>query len=177
MRAKQRREGLTIPRRSTLPTGNKRYASEEEERADREERLLEHSRILGSYLPLLLTRFKKIVDPRNPRTIKHKITVVLLTGMLLFVYNMSSRREANRDMSRPVFLANLKRLFPELESLPHQDTVNRLLSLIEVDEIEATHLERSAAAALPPLRTTEEIRPLPLGPHLSPGIRRKSKAV
>ncbi|MGH9448871.1 MAG: transposase family protein, partial [Terriglobia bacterium] len=54
---------------------------------------------------------------------------------------MASRREANRQMSLPMFQQNLRLLFPELESLPHQDTRNRLLAGIEVDEIEATLIE------------------------------------
>lgn len=54
---------------------------------------------------------------------------------------MASRREANREMTQPMFLENLKRIFPELESLPHHDTLQRLLSPIEVDQIQETHLE------------------------------------
>src|SRR5918992_2726427 len=39
-----------------------------------------------------------------------------------FVLQMASRREANRELSRPAFLATLQALFPERESLPHADT-------------------------------------------------------
>jgi hypothetical protein len=49
-------------------------------------------------------------------------TVVLLYGLLSFVLQMASRREANRELSRPAFLATLQALFPELEPLPHADT-------------------------------------------------------
>jgi hypothetical protein len=49
---------------------------------------------------------------------------------------MASRREANRELSRPGFLDTLQGLFPELESLPHADTLNRLLSQIEVSQLE-----------------------------------------
>jgi len=84
-----------------------------------------------------LKRLGKIKDPRNPKAIKHKLAVLLMYGILAFVFQMSSRREANRRMSLPMFQENLRLLFPELESLPHQDTINRLLSGIEVDEIEA----------------------------------------
>ncbi len=44
---------------------------------------------------------------------------------------MASRREANREMTCPAFMENLKLLFPELESIPHHDTLMRLLSKIE----------------------------------------------
>jgi hypothetical protein len=44
-------------------------------------------------------------------------------------------------MTRPMFWKNLKFFFPELEDLPHHDTVKRLLSVIEVSEIESAHIE------------------------------------
>jgi len=66
---------------------------------------------------------------------------VLLYGLLTFVFQMASRREANREMTKPMFLHNLKQIFPELESLPHHDTLHRLLSGIEVDQIQETLIE------------------------------------
>ena len=73
--------------------------------------------------------------------IRHKLTVLLLYGILMFVYQMASRREANREMSLPQFWENLQLLFPELESLPHQDTLARLL-----ERIEGKHIEESLVA-------------------------------
>jgi len=87
-----------------------------------------------------LKRLAKIPDPRNPRLIRHKLTVLLLYGILMFVYQMSSRREANREMSLPQFWENLRLLFPELESLPHQDTLARLLARIAGDQIQESLL-------------------------------------
>lgn len=83
----------------------------------------------------MLADLAKIPDPRNPQKIKHKLTVLLFYGLFAFVFHYSSRREAGREMSRPVFYETLKQLFPELESLPHQDTLCRLLERIEVEEI------------------------------------------
>jgi len=54
---------------------------------------------------------------------------------------MSSGREANREMTRPMFWKNLTFLFPEIESIPHHDTLKRLLSNIDVNQIETLHLE------------------------------------
>src|SRR5260370_35508665 len=87
---------------------------------------------------MFLQRLGKTRDPRNPKTIRHKSTVLLLYGILLFVFQMASRREANRQMTLPQFQENLRRLFPELESVAHQDTLNRLLAGIEVNKIEET---------------------------------------
>ncbi|MCP3877934.1 MAG: transposase family protein [Sulfitobacter sp.] len=44
-------------------------------------------------------------------------------------------------MTRPQFEANLQLLFPELETLPHADTLFRLLRDIDVESIEQAHIE------------------------------------
>lgn len=88
-----------------------------------------------------MRRLCRIPDPRNPKTLRHKLTVVMIYGLLSFVFQMASRREANRQMTLPMFRENLKLLFPELEDLPHQDTLNRLLARIEVDQLEAALIE------------------------------------
>ena len=50
-------------------------------------------------------------------------------------------REANREMTPPVFMNNLKLFFPELEDLPHNDTLMRLLARIDVHEIENAQID------------------------------------
>lgn len=95
----------------------------------------------GAVAGAILNRLSKIPDPRNPKTVKHKLTVVLLYGLLIFVFNFSSRREAGRRLTMTQFKENLKLLFPELEDLPHHDTLNRVLSELKVDEIEAALVE------------------------------------
>ncbi|MCP3941100.1 MAG: transposase family protein, partial [Desulfobacteraceae bacterium] len=98
-------------------------------------------RTMKSQLPTLLKRLSKIKDHRNPKKIKYKLTTVLIYGILSFVLQMSSRREANREMTRPMFIENLLLYFPELKDLPHNDTLMRLLSMIEVDQIKTAHIE------------------------------------
>lgn len=92
-------------------------------------------------LPVLLKKLARIPDPRNPKKSKHKLTVLMLYGILTFVYQMSSRREANRIMTTPQFVENLQLLFPELESIPHHDSLQRLLVTIDVEQIEQAHIE------------------------------------
>jgi len=58
-----------------------------------------------------------------------------------FILQMSSSREATREMSRPMFWENLKSLIPGLEEIPHHDTLKRVLAAIDVSEIESLHLE------------------------------------
>jgi hypothetical protein len=142
-RLRQRQAARGLERRATakISNGTSPWKTADEERQGRQEAVEEQLRVYRSVLPVLLNRFAKIRDPRNPKTVKHKSTVLMLYGILVFVFQMASRREANRRMTMPVFQENLRLMFPELEMLPHQDTLNRLLSKIEVDEIEETLLE------------------------------------
>jgi len=91
-------------------------------------------------LPIWLKQLSGLTDPRQAHKIKHKLAVVLLYGLLCFVFQMSSRRQANGQMSLPCFRETLQLLFPELESLPHADTLARLLEKIDVDALPTAHL-------------------------------------
>jgi hypothetical protein len=133
--------GIRQPAVRTIANGTCEYQTVEEEQDGRVEIVTEQAKIFRSQLPLLLRRFKNIPDPRKPKKTKHKITVLMIYGILTFVFQMSSRREANREMTRPMFVENLKLLFPDLETIPHHDTLMRLLSRIDVNEIESAHLE------------------------------------
>jgi hypothetical protein len=64
----------------------------------------------------------------------------MLYGLLAFIFRLSSRREINRELTGMVVFENLKKIFPELESIPHADTLARLLEKINVKDIERTHI-------------------------------------
>ena len=137
-------QGLESVASASLPNCTSRLSTPQEEQQMRQDTAVEHFKILAAQLPSLLSRLARIPDPRQPKKIRHRLTMVLLMGILSFVFQMGSRREANRRMSLPTFLANLQLLVPELdvESLPHQDTLCRLLeSLEDVGEIEQAHLD------------------------------------
>jgi len=136
LRERQRAEGLKPSIRVSIPNRKCVYESMEEEQEARQDATTEQVRVFRSKLPILLKRLSKIDDPRNSKKLKHKLAVVMIYGILTFVFHMASRREANREMTRPVFMDNLKKLFPELEGLPHNDTLMRLLARIDVNEIE-----------------------------------------
>jgi hypothetical protein len=108
----------------------------EEEASERIGITIEQAKFVKVQLPILLRQFSKISDPRNPKKLKHKLTVLLLFGILCLIYNTASRREANRIMTQPMFVETLKTLYPDLESIPHQDTLFRVLSLIDPNDIE-----------------------------------------
>jgi hypothetical protein len=141
LRQRQKDEGFTVPVQPSMPNRKCPYKSEEEEREARSDAVTQQIKVYRLMLPILLNRLRKIADPRNPRKLRHKLTVLMIYGILCFAFQMSSRRQANREMTRPVFEANLRKLFPELEELPHNDTLARLLSRIDVNEIEQAHLD------------------------------------
>jgi len=121
--------------KTSIPNNKCVYRSVEEEQEARQDATTEQVRVFRSKLPILLKRLSRIDDPRNSKKVKHKLAVVMIYGILTFVFHMASRREANREMTRPVFMDNLKGLFPELENLPHNDTLMRLLARIDVNEM------------------------------------------
>lgn len=126
---------------TTIKNNKSKLETVEEEKEFRHDIVEEHLKIYRNLLPKILQDLSRIKDYRDPKRIEHKLTVVLLYGLLMFVYQMTSRREANRKITMPQFMENLKILFPELESLPHCDTLNRILSEIEVEKIQNTHIK------------------------------------
>jgi hypothetical protein len=136
LRQRQAAQGLLPVPRVTLGNGKSVWKTVAEEKQARQQTVEEQLRVYRSLLPGLLRRLGKIPDPRNPLLIRHKLTVLLLYGIVMFGYQLTSRREANRTMSLPQYWENLQLLFPELESLPHGDTLARLLARIEVDQIQ-----------------------------------------
>jgi hypothetical protein len=137
----QRANGLAPAFGPSISNAKSSYQSEQEERHARQTAVSEQHRILQANLPVLLRRLSKIQDPRSAKKVKYKLTLVMIYGILCFVYQMASRREANRKMTLPMFVKNLKMLFPEIEELPHNDTLMRLLEKMDVSEIEAAQLE------------------------------------
>ena len=65
----------------------------------------------------------------------------MLYGLLMFVFQFTSRREVNREMTRPLFEKNLKDFFPELETLPHADTLFRALKTINIEQLERIQID------------------------------------
>lgn len=141
LRQRQKAEGLKPFASATILNGKSVWATVEEEKQARQKAVEEQLQVFRHVMPALLKRFGNIRDPRNPKTSTHKLTVLLLYGIVAFVFQMASRREANREMTMPQFQDNLRLLFPELDSVPHQDTLNRLLGKIPVDQIQDTLVE------------------------------------
>lgn len=141
LRKQQKNEGIESLGVSSIPNRKSPYRTEDEERMARNDAVTDSMRILRAKLSVLLRRLGKIPDPRNPKKRKYKLTLIAIYGILTFVLQMASRREANKEMTHPVFMNNLKLFFPELEDLPHNDTLMRLLARIDVYEIENAHID------------------------------------
>ena len=112
------------------------YETVEEETFARNAIVTDQIKIIKTQLPGLLKHLSKIKDPRNPKKIRHKLKILMIYGIFMFVFKVASRREADREMTMPVFIENLKNFFPEIETLPHNDTLMRLLTNIKVAQIE-----------------------------------------
>lgn len=94
------------------------YQSIEEERAVRQDIISEQVRMWRRTLPTLLQKLSHIPDPRRPKSIKHKMVVLMMFGLLAFVFRLSSRREMNRELTGAAINHNLQKIFPELDSIP-----------------------------------------------------------
>ena len=136
LRQRQHTEGMTVPVRPSASNRKCEIVTVEEEQAARQTAVLEQVVVMRTLFPVLLSNLSEIEDPRQTRKVKHQLSALLLYGILMFVYQMASRREANRKMTQPQFMENLKLLFPEVEDLPHHDTLGRVLARVEVEQIQ-----------------------------------------
>jgi hypothetical protein len=129
--------GSAIVRRTQAHNRKSPHLTIEEARAEREALLAAQIEIWRNLLPHLLAEFSKLKDYRDPRRIEHKITVLMLFGLLAFVFQLQSRRQMNHKLTEPAIMTHLKKLFPELDSIPHADTLTRLLEHLNPKSIEA----------------------------------------
>jgi len=116
------------------------YQTIDEERSFRSEVLSDQISAWRSLLPNLIRKFSRISDPRRTKSISHKITVLMMFGLFAFIFKLTSRREMNRELTGAVIFQNLQKLFPEIDSIPHADTLARMLEKLNPKSIEATHI-------------------------------------
>ncbi len=133
--------GLQVETSKTTSNSKNPFKTIQEEQEADERAAIAFLKTIRRLLPGLLTKLSKVKDFRNPKKTKHKVAVILLSGLLSFVFQKSSRRQANRGVTTPIFIENLKRFFPDLEALPHHDTINRFLAAINIIDLEQVHIE------------------------------------
>ena len=141
LRQQSRALDLEVPQGASASNATCAYHTVEQEQQARQEACENQLEVVRRLWPKLWRRLERIPDRRNPKTLEHRFAVLMLYGVLLFVLQMSSRRAGNQEMTRPQFLENLRLWFPEVETLPHQDTVARVLAKSDPMEIEAALIE------------------------------------
>ena len=141
LRKQQQAAGLKTFAKPTLPDRKSNLQTPEEEQAERQTVIEEILKPFRTVLPLILEKLSTVEDYRQVEKRKHKLAVLLLFGILAFIFQLESRRQANRELTTPVFLENLKSIIPEIDTVPHQVTINRLLCKIDVSQLEKLLLE------------------------------------
>ena len=61
------------------------YETPEDEKLERQKTVDDALRVYRRTLPILLNRLSKISDPRQPKKVKHSLTVLMIYGILMFV--------------------------------------------------------------------------------------------
>lgn len=138
---RKKAEGISHPPQKSVSNAKSPYKTEEEQQKANEDVVAAQFSTYLAMLPPLLVKFSKITDPRNPVKLKHKVTVLIIYGLIMFLFNLKSLRNANQVMSGATFFKNLKMLIPELETMSHSGTLARLLEKIDVIEIESAHVD------------------------------------
>jgi hypothetical protein len=64
----------------------------------------------------------------------------MMLGLFQFIFRIQSRRAFNEQLTTPCVIKSLRSFFPEIDSIPHSETVARLLSRIDVSDIERSHI-------------------------------------
>jgi len=141
LKEQQKKQGKQYPPSATLPNRKSSWDTVNEEKKVIQHTTEEQLKVYQKLLPGLLNKLAQIPDPRNPKKVKHQMRVMMFYGILMFVFQMTSRRNTNQEMTTPQLLENLKVLFPELTDMPHQDTLYRLLEKIDVAEIEIIYID------------------------------------
>lgn len=141
LKERQKKQGKHYPPVFTLPNRKRAKKTTAEEQEAVQVATEQQLKVINQLLPGFLKKLSWIPDPRNANKIKHQMTVMLLYGILMFVFNLTSRRKANEELTGPQLLENLRSLFPDLVDMPHQDTLCRLLQKLDVGQIESCYLD------------------------------------
>jgi len=100
-----------------------------------------YMRLLRLLLPGILAMFSEVEDLRMLRKTKHSLPALVLYGIIMFMSHTTSRREANREIGGSEAAELIKILVPGFESMPHADTLARLLEVIDPDTMEEQYAE------------------------------------
>jgi len=103
------------------------------------EMVVVYIRLLRMLLPGALAKLSTLEDPRCEKMCDHSLPTLIVYGLLMFIINIPSRRAANRDIGGDAVHDMIKQVIPELTTIPHADTLARLLKRIDADGIESCY--------------------------------------
>jgi hypothetical protein len=134
--------GYNGSRKPNRNTANRKNGNEtaQEEMDERLDIAIEYIKVHRKLLTPVIADFAYVPDPRHQSYIYYTVPELLMLGLLSSMFNAESRRESNAIMS-PVFVENISEFFPEIEKLPHADTLFNFLKSVDADEIEAVKLK------------------------------------
>ena len=104
-----------------------------------DEMIADYMRVLRMLLPGALAKLSKLEDPRCEKKCDHTLPTLLIYGLLMFIINIPSRRAANREIGGDAAHDMIRQVIPELTTMPHADTLARLLKRIGADGIESCY--------------------------------------
>jgi len=99
----------------------------------------EYMRLLRMLLPGALAKLSRLEDPRYEKMCDHSLPTLIIYGLLMFIINIPSRRAANREIGGEAVHSTIKQVIPELSTMPHADTLARLLKRIDAGGIESCY--------------------------------------
>ena len=123
-------------KRKATPNRKSEFKTVEEEANARQVAVEAQIMVFRRMLPTILKGISNIRDPRRKGSVRHKMRVLMLYGVLMFVHQIASRRKVNDKMTKPEFVDTMKAIFPEIDTIPHADTLADLLEEMEVDRLE-----------------------------------------
>jgi hypothetical protein len=99
----------------------------------------DYIRLLGMLLPGVLVKLSELKDSRKESMCTHTIEILIIYGLIMFLSHMPSRRAANREIGGNATFELIRNAIPELTTMPHADTLARLLEGIDAEELEASY--------------------------------------
>jgi hypothetical protein len=96
-------------------------------------------RLLRFILPGIMAELSLLDDSRDQSKVRHSLPALMLYGILIFLCHIPSRRAANREIGGSRLSEMMSEFVPEFKSMPHADTLERLLENINTDELEAKY--------------------------------------
>jgi len=98
-------------------------------------------RVMRILLPGLLVKLSHIEDCRDQAKVRHSLPALMIYGIMIFLSHTASRRQATGEISKLNLLPFINQFLPDTQDMPHGDTLNRLLSGIDVQDIDECYKE------------------------------------